>query len=67
LKASDQVNGYLYAYEVEGNEGFVEIGYITRPVNKRHEEWCFECNRESKPLFPIPGAEAALVPNCATV
>ncbi|KAJ5446650.1 DUF1766-domain-containing protein [Penicillium cf. griseofulvum] len=39
------------------------IGYTTRPIERRHEEWRFDCNRKSNPLFPIPAVKAALVPN----
>ncbi|KAJ6020132.1 DUF1766-domain-containing protein [Penicillium canescens] len=67
LSATDQKNGYLYIYEVEGNKGFLKIGYTTRTIEKRHEEWCFDCNRKSNPLFPIPGVNAALVPNARRV
>lgn len=67
LDADDQKNGYLYVYEVEGNKGFVKIGYTTRSIKKRHEEWCFDCNRQPKPLFPIPTTKATLVPNARRV
>jgi hypothetical protein len=67
LSADDQKNGYLYIYEVEGNKGFVKIGYTTRSIRKRHEEWGFDCNRKSNPLFPIPSIKPALVPNARRV
>ena len=67
LSADDQKNGYVYVYEVEGNKGFVKIGYTTRSIRKRHEEWGFDCNRKSTPLFPIPAVKAALVPNAHRV
>lgn len=67
LDDDDQKKGYLYVYEVEGNEGFVKIGYTTRSIKKRHEEWCFDCNRQPIPLFPIPADKAALVPKARRV
>lgn len=67
LSAKDQKSGYLYMYEVDGNKGFVKIGFTTRPIEKRHGEWCFDCNRKSRPLFPIPASKAELVPNVPRV
>jgi hypothetical protein len=54
----DLCYGYVYSYEVEGNEGYVKIGYTTRSVAKRHNEWSFNCNRKTKPLFPSPAQTA---------
>ncbi|KAJ5689960.1 hypothetical protein N7462_004352 [Penicillium macrosclerotiorum] len=67
LSVDDQKNGYLYIYEVEANKGFVKIGYTTRSIRKRHEEWVFDCNRKSNPLYPLPAIKAALVPNARRV
>lgn len=53
--------GYVYVYEVEGNRGFVKIGYTTRSVEERHQEWDFDCNRAPKILYPIPSATVAKV------
>ena len=63
----DQKMGHIYAYEVEGNKGFVKIGYTTHSVEKRHKEWCFDCNRQPIPLFPKSADKAALVPNARRV
>ncbi|EYE96053.1 GIY-YIG nuclease family protein [Aspergillus ruber CBS 135680] len=67
LVPEDQKEGYLYAYEVEGNEGFVKIGYTCRFLEKRHEEWAFDCNRKSKALYPIPLNHQVAVPNAHRV
>ncbi|KAF3386948.1 hypothetical protein F1880_000446 [Penicillium rolfsii] len=67
LDIDEQEAGYVYAYEVEGNKGFVKIGYTSRPVNTRHNEWSFDCNRRSIPLFPTPAVKAALVPHAYRV
>ncbi|KAL6232414.1 hypothetical protein BDW75DRAFT_217841 [Aspergillus navahoensis] len=67
LSAKDQETGYLYIYEVEGNKEFVKIGYTTRSIKERHEEWCFDCNRKPKLLFPGPAMKAPLVPNARRV
>lgn len=66
LDARDLRDGYVYAYEVEGNEGYVKIGYTTRSVTDRHDEWSFECNRQTKPLYPSPPSAAATISNGAT-
>ncbi|KAL6918485.1 hypothetical protein FSST1_009980 [Fusarium sambucinum] len=68
LKTVDHSDGYIYMYEVEGNPGFVKIGYTTHPsVDKRLEEWEFDCNRVSKALYPIPLSTAELVPHAHRV
>jgi hypothetical protein len=54
LKLTELKDGYVYAYEVEGNEGYVKIGYTTRPGTLRHDEWSFNCNRQIKLLYPSP-------------
>jgi hypothetical protein len=59
LAANEFDPGYVYSYEVEGNKGYVKIGFTSRPVTKRHDEWSFECNRQTKPLYPFPAQAAA--------
>ncbi|KAF2843966.1 DUF1766-domain-containing protein, partial [Plenodomus tracheiphilus IPT5] len=61
LDARDLRDGYVYSYEVEGNEGYVKIGYTTRPVTERHDEWSFDCNRQTKPLYPSSAQAAATI------
>lgn len=63
----DLQSGYVYVYEVEGNKGFVKIGYTTRSVEERHQEWNFDCNRASKLLYPIPSGTVARVRNARRV
>lgn len=67
LRKEHRDEGYLYAYEVEGNKGFVKIGYTTRTVEERHEEWSFDCNRLCKPIYPPVLNQNAAVPNAARV
>ena len=52
LDSKDQDKGYIYLYEVEGNSGFVKLGYTSRSTEKRHKEWSFDCNRDPKVLYP---------------
>ncbi|KAF2153681.1 DUF1766-domain-containing protein [Myriangium duriaei CBS 260.36] len=54
LDRTDQKHGFVYMYEVEGNKGFVKIGYTTRTTGTRHDEWAFDCNRVPKVLFDLP-------------
>lgn len=54
LEPKDQEEGYLYAYEVEGNASFVKIGFTRYSIEKRHDEWATSCNRKPKSLYPIP-------------
>jgi hypothetical protein len=59
LLACDLCEGQVYAYEVKGNKGYVKIGYTTRPVTERHDEWSFDCNRQTLPLYPSPAQASA--------
>ncbi|SPJ73996.1 uncharacterized protein FTOL_03726 [Fusarium torulosum] len=67
LHEKDQRDGHVYMYEVEGNPGFVKIGYTTRSVEERLQEWDFDCNRAPKSLYPIPSSTAAAIPNARRV
>ena len=67
LDERDQKDGYVYLYEVEGNEEFVKIGYTSRSIGTRHEEWTFDCNRKTKPLYPIQSGSVMVVPNAHRV
>lgn len=67
LKLKDQIKGYIYLYEVEGNKGFVKLGYTSRSNETRHEEWAFDCNRDPKVLYPIPPGSAMVVSNVPRV
>ncbi|MCJ1387148.1 hypothetical protein MMC17_010277 [Xylographa soralifera] len=70
LDAQDLHDGYVYAYEVDGNNGYVKIGYTTRSVTDRHDEWLFDCNRQTKSLHPppppLPAAAAAATTNISS-
>ena len=44
--------GYVYLYEVEGNDGYIKIGYTTKDVKTRLSEWTFQCNRKAKARWP---------------
>jgi hypothetical protein len=61
LDIDEQEAGYVYAYEVEENKGFVKIGYTSRPINTRHNEWSFDCNRRSILLFPNPAVKGIVI------
>jgi hypothetical protein len=76
LDPQDLHPGYVYAYEVEGNIGYIKIGYTMRSVTDRLEQWSFNCNRQTKRLYPPllpssppsppPPAAAHEVSNAAT-
>lgn len=66
LAKTHNIEGYVYLYEVEGNEGFVKIGY-TKALDKRHKDWSFDCNREIKVLYPLSKDGLEKVPNAARV
>jgi hypothetical protein len=67
LNTKDRENGYVYLYEVEGNEGYVKIGYTSRSITIRHEEWEFDCNRRPKILYPNVTGAAIAVQNARRV
>jgi hypothetical protein len=39
---------YVYAHKVERNKDYVKIGYTTRPVKERHDQWSFDCNQRGQ-------------------
>ncbi|KAK3175438.1 hypothetical protein K4F52_010268 [Lecanicillium sp. MT-2017a] len=48
-KSENEVNdGFVYIYQVPGNDDLVKIGFTTKEVKLRHAEWAFDCNREVK-------------------
>lgn len=63
LNPRDPTSGHVYVYEVDGNPGFVKIGYTGRLVEDRHQEWSFDCNRDPRVLYPLPSAAVAAVKN----
>ncbi|KAH8903703.1 DUF1766-domain-containing protein [Coniochaeta sp. PMI_546] len=63
LDPKDPSSGYVYMYEVDGNKGFVKIGYTGRSVEERHQDWDFACNRAPRALYPLPSGPAAAVQN----
>lgn len=58
LDRTDQQDGYVYLYEVDGNSGFVKIGYTGRSIEVRHQEWEFDCNRLPRILYPSNSSPA---------
>lgn len=58
VTSDETKSGYLYAYKVQGNDGFVKIGYTTRSTAIRHEEWEEACYRKPESVY-----EGANVPN----
>ncbi|RBR20334.1 uncharacterized protein FIESC28_05298 [Fusarium coffeatum] len=67
LEDEDIQKGYVYMYEVEGNPGFVKIGYTTQSVEKRLQDWEFKCNRATKTLYPVPLGTATAIPHAKRV
>ncbi|KAJ3493227.1 hypothetical protein NLG97_g4867 [Lecanicillium saksenae] len=66
-KSRNEVNdGFIYLYQVPGNEGFVKIGFTTRTVEERHEEWKADCHREPTVLYPT-AATCKAVPHARRV
>jgi hypothetical protein len=57
LKKPELDDGYVYVYEVEGNEGFVNIGFTTQTIKARSGQWKSECGRVPKVLYPLGAAK----------
>jgi hypothetical protein len=66
LAKTHNVEGYVYLYEVEGNEGFVKLGH-TANLEQRHKDWAFDCNRKTKILYPLLKDDMKKVPNAHRV
>lgn len=54
LDSTHQQDGQVYVYQVDGNEDFVKIGYTSRTMTERSEEWTLACNRVSTRCLFIP-------------
>lgn len=67
LNLKDQKVGHVYLYEVEGNKGFVKIGYTGRSTETRHREWEFDCNRKPNILYPTNSGSAMVVVNARRI
>jgi len=67
LDWKDRLDGYIYLYQVEGNEGFVKLGYTSRTINTRHQEWTDSCNREIKSLYPLSSHSVVKLPNARRI
>ena len=53
LKVPELNYGHVYVYEVEGNKGFVKIGYTTKSIEDRLADWKTQCDRVPKLLYPL--------------
>ncbi|KAE8412929.1 hypothetical protein BDV36DRAFT_270090 [Aspergillus pseudocaelatus] len=49
---SGSPEGYVYAYKVKGNSGFVKIGYTGFTSQTRFKDIAFTCNRKPMELYP---------------
>ncbi|KAH7230881.1 T5orf172 domain-containing protein [Fusarium tricinctum] len=67
LENKDLEEGYIYLYEVDGNPGFVKIGYTTQSVEDRLKDWKDKCNRDPKTLYPNTSGGDTTVPNARRV
>lgn len=63
LEVLETRSGFLYAFEVEGNKGFVKIGYTTKCLEGRLREWTFDCNRQCKMVYPATVESARTIPH----
>ncbi|RGP81347.1 hypothetical protein FLONG3_491 [Fusarium longipes] len=63
----ERESGYIYVYEVEGNSGFVKIGFTGRSVKDRLADWEHDCNRVPKLVYQYPSATVAKAPNARRV
>ncbi|KAM3510813.1 hypothetical protein MY11210_005534 [Beauveria gryllotalpidicola] len=67
-KSKNEINdGFVYLYQVSGNENLVKIGFTTGHVAKRLECWKKDCHREPAQLYPAPDAVCKAVPHAHRV
>ncbi|RAK74456.1 GIY-YIG nuclease family protein [Aspergillus fijiensis CBS 313.89] len=51
----EERRGYVYVYEIKGNEGYVKVGYTEKKTaQERMNEWSETCNRQITGIYPRP-------------
>ncbi|KAH8707788.1 hypothetical protein HC256_009958 [Beauveria bassiana] len=60
-------DGFVYLYQVSGNDNLVKIGFTTGQVAQRLESWKKDCHREPAQLYPAPDAVCKAVPHAHRV
>jgi hypothetical protein len=53
LDEEDQKTGQIYIYRVHGQPKLLKIGYTSRSIAQRHEEWESDCNRKVLSIYPL--------------
>ncbi|KAM3521583.1 hypothetical protein NHJ13051_006163 [Beauveria bassiana] len=67
-KSKNEINdGFVYLYQVSGNDSLVKIGFTTGQVAQRLENWKKDCHREPAQLYPAPDAVCKAVPHAHRV
>ncbi|KAM3548405.1 hypothetical protein MY1884_009192 [Beauveria asiatica] len=60
-------DGFVYLYQVSGNDNLVKIGFTTGQVSTRLESWRRDCHREVTQLYPALDAICKAVPHAHRV
>ncbi|MCJ1353315.1 MAG: hypothetical protein MMC33_003300 [Icmadophila ericetorum] len=63
LSKSECKDGNLYVYWIEGNFGCRKIGWTTRPVEERFEEWEQKCKKKVNLVYPLEADKAKSIPH----
>ncbi|OAA80389.1 DNA-binding protein [Akanthomyces lecanii RCEF 1005] len=67
-RSENEVNdGFVYLYQVPGNEHLVKIGFTTGSVAARLEKWKKDCHREPAAVYPTAMTCTAAVPHAHRV
>ncbi|KAM3431199.1 hypothetical protein NHJ13734_007404 [Beauveria thailandica] len=67
-KSKNEINdGFVYLYQVSGNDNLVKIGFTTGQVSTRLESWRKDCHREVTQLYPALDAICKAVPHAHRV
>jgi hypothetical protein len=53
LDREDQKMGQVYIYRVHEQPRLLKIGYTSRSIAQRHEEWESDCNRKVLSIYPL--------------
>ncbi|KAL6719730.1 hypothetical protein ACLMJK_001651 [Lecanora helva] len=67
MTKSELCEGYIYVYWNRTTFGAYKIGYTTRDIDKRLQDWASQCKHEAQRTYPPPAEIAIPVPHVRRV
>lgn len=67
LDKEDQKMGQVYIYRVNGEHKLLKIGYTSRSIAQRHEEWESDCNRKVLSVYPLEPSATDMLENARRI